>query len=173
MLFDPAMQYTLAVNSLAIWPVVDPDWPLRDLLHHHCITLQSRFYLPNLVAIGHSWAICPLVCPSWPVHDIWPHQCTTWTLDPSNVLLSGHGFFLPNLAAVRHFWAIWSRLTPAWPLTPLMHFTSVKYFIKCGYYRAFLSNLTPDWPWLTSVWSLTQAMHSTSVRGNSYQICWP
>ena len=69
-------------HSQAFWPMVDPGLPLHILWPHQCIILLSRvlptkssshslgqqgFFLPNLIALGHSWAIWPLLDPGWPL----------------------------------------------------------------------------------------------------------
>ena len=76
------LPYLVAIgNSWAIWPVVEPSWPLHDIWPHQCTTLRSgvlptklgchRVFLSNLIPID----------PTWPLHDLWPHHCTTlWPL---------------------------------------------------------------------------------------------
>ena len=90
-------------HSLAIWPLIDPGWPLHDLRPQQCTTLPQWFFQPNLVPIAHSWAIWHLVDPVWP--------CMTF--DPSNALFFGQGFFLRSLVAIEYFQ---SNLTSEWPL---------------------------------------------------------
>ena len=167
-------------HFLALWPLVDPGWPLHDLWPQQCSTLWSGvlpikfgchraflsnltsvdpswplhdlwpsnalcsgqgFFLPNLLAIGHSWAIWPLVDPDWPFI----------TFDPSNVLRSGQGFFLPNLVGIGHSWAIWPLVDPSWPLHNLWPHKCITLWsgvlpTTFGTRRAFLSQLTSGWP---------------------------
>ena len=91
-------------HSWAIWPLVDPGWPLHVLWPHQCTLFWSGCFLPNLVVIEHSWAIWPLLTPVDP--------CMTF--DPGNALHFSQQFFPPNLGAIGHFK---SNLTTEWPLT--------------------------------------------------------
>ena len=56
------------------WPQFNPCMTFEPI---NALPFGQGFFLPNLVAVGHSGAIWPLVDPGWPLHDIWPHHCTT------------------------------------------------------------------------------------------------
>ena len=81
-------------------------WMTFDPAMHY--GLGQGFFLPNLVAIGHSLAILPLVDPSWPLHDLRRQRCTTLWSGFLSTKFGGHRAFLSNL-------------TPDWPqLTSLV-----------------------------------------------------
>ena len=150
----------------AIWPLVDPEWPLHDLWPQQFIMLGSGV-LP--IKFGGHRALLSELTPNWPqLTPIWP-------LTPSNVLCSGQGFFLANLVAIGHCLANWPLFDPSWPLHDLWPQQCVTLWsdiltTKFGGHRAFLSNLTPGWPQVTPAWPLTPAMHYALVRGSSHQI---
>ena len=57
----------------------------------------QEFFLPNLVAIEHSWAIWPLADPGWPLHKLWPQQCITLRAGVLTNKFCGHKAFLKQL----------------------------------------------------------------------------
>ena len=59
----------------------------------------QRFFLQNLVAIGHFWAIWPLVDPRWPLLDRWPQQYITLWPGVLSTKSGGHRAFLSNLTS--------------------------------------------------------------------------
>ena len=134
-------------HFLAIWPLVDPRWPLHDFWPQQCTTLWSEVLFTKF---GSHRAFLRQIDP-WMTFDLWwgrfesmptnlvgPSPTPMPTL-PINGLHSGLGSFVPIF----------------------------------GGHRAFLRNLTSGWPWLTRVWPLTSAMHYALVMGSSHQIWWP
>ena len=84
----PAMHYALVKGSSyqIWWPWIIPkQFDLWLTPADPCMTFDATnalhpgqgFFLPNLVAIGHSWAIWPLVDPALPLRDPRPQQCIT------------------------------------------------------------------------------------------------
>ena len=52
--FDQGFFYKIMLpqrNNWAIWPLVDPSYPLHDLWLRNALHLNQRFFLPKLVAI--------------------------------------------------------------------------------------------------------------------------
>ena len=96
----------------AIWPLVDPGWPLHDHWPQQFIMLWSGV-LPNKFG-GHRTLLSkwPLLDSSWPLHDLWPKQCITLWSGILSTKFGGHRAFLSNLTPC------WPHMTPAWPLTP-------------------------------------------------------
>ena len=58
----------------AYWPLLDPDWPLRDLWHQQCITLWSGILLTKF---GGHRAFLNNLPPTW------PHMTPAWTWNPA------------------------------------------------------------------------------------------
>ena len=54
----------------------------------------QEFFLPNLVAIRHSWAVWPLVDPGCSLCDLWPQQCTTLRSGFLSTKFGSHRAFL-------------------------------------------------------------------------------
>ena len=117
---------------------------MHDLCPISALKFSQRFFLPNLVAIGHSWAMWLVVDPA----DLGIN------FDPSNALRFVQGFFLLNLVAIEHSLEIWPLVDPSWPLHDIWPhycttFRSRVLSTKFGCHRAFLSSLTPADPCIT------------------------
>ena len=104
----------------AIWPLLDPGWPLHDLWPQRCISLWSG--VPPTKFGGHRALLSKLTLldPIWPLHDLWPQQCITLWSEILPTKFGGHRAFLSNLTPG------WPQMTPTWPLTPAMHYAVVR-----------------------------------------------
>ena len=110
--------------------------------------LGQRFFLPNLIAIGHSWEIWHLVDVGWPLR---PHQCSTLRSGVLPIKFGNHRTFPCNLTRC------WPRLTPAWHLNKALHYSS------------FIGHSWAIWPLLTLVDPcMTPEMHYSLVRDSFY-----
>ena len=108
----------------------DPNWPHMTFDPSNISPSGHGSFLPNLVAIGHSFVIWPLLTPFDP--------CMTF--DPSNALLFSQGFFLPNLLAIGHSWAIWPVVDPGWPLYDIWPQQCITLWVRGSFYQIW-------WPW--------------------------
>ena len=107
-------------NMILGWPRLTPGWPLTPALH-----FSQGFFLPNLVAIGHSWAICPLVDPGCPLYDLWPQHCTSLWSGVLPTKFGSHWAFLKQLDLWSgHFENMLSNLMSPSP-TPVPSFSLI------------------------------------------------
>ena len=129
-------------HFLAIWPLVDPSWPLTPEMHYTLVRGSShqigshRAFLSNLTS---GW---PKLTSAWPLTP----QCITLWSGVLPTLFGSHRAFLSNLTSG------WPQLTPTWPLT--QHYITLWLGVlptKFGSHRAFFSNLTSGWP-LHDLW---------------------
>ena len=151
----PRFSSKVAIRHVyAIWPLVDPAWPLHKLWPQQCVTFWSGV-LPN--KSGSRRVSLSNLTPGW------PQLTPTGFLTPLHYIsvrgfsyqIGSHTAFLSNVTTG------WPWLSPVWPFTLAMHFTLVRGSTKFGSHRAFLSNLTPGWPPLTHIWTLAPALHFT------------
>ena len=95
-----------------------PIWPHMTFDPSISLHFNQGFFLPNLVAIKHSWAIWSLIDLGWPcmifnssIAGVLPSKFSShagipeqfdpcMTFDPGNALHLSQGFFLPNLVAI-------------------------------------------------------------------------
>ena len=138
----------------AIWPLVDLDWPLYDLLPPHSTSLWSGV-LPS--KFGSHRTFLSNMTPGLPLHDLWPQLCTSlWSgVLPTN--FGSHRAFLNNLTPV------WPRLTlhDLWPqqCTTLQ---SGDLPTKCGNHRVFIKQLD-IWMTIELWWGRFEIMLSNLV----------
>ena len=76
---------TIIRHFWAIWPLIDPSWPLHDLLPINALQCSQGFFLINLVGKQFD--------PSWPIHDLWPQQCITLRSSVLTIKFGGHRVF--------------------------------------------------------------------------------
>ena len=74
------------------WPRLTHAWPLTPWMKFSSVKGSS--YIPNVVAIGHSWAIWPLVDHPWRLTPAWP---LTPEMQVLPTKFGGHRSFLKEL----------------------------------------------------------------------------